>query len=70
MLLDHSLDPENLLEVNHILTSYPEIESYHNLRTRRSGDDIFLEVHLVFRDKKILLHDAHEIADMIEKDLI
>ena len=47
------------------MESNVRIASYHDLKTRQSGDINFIEVHLVFNDT-ILLKDAHDVADSIE----
>lgn len=41
------------------------ISSFHHLKSRQSGKNIFLEYHLVF-DKEISLFNAHSISDAIE----
>ena len=64
MLLDRAVDSETVEKIESILKS-ENISSYHCLRTRKSGNFIFVDVHLVF-NKEILLYDAHEISDRIE----
>jgi divalent metal cation (Fe/Co/Zn/Cd) transporter len=46
-----------------------EIENYHMLQTRRGGKQYFVNVHLVFRDKKISLAEAHQVSDKIEREI-
>ena len=65
VLLDRALDEEKLQKIREILDSNTGIASYHDLKTRQSGDTYFVEVHLVFNDT-ILLKDAHAVADSIE----
>ena len=65
VLLDRALDEEKLQKVREVLESNVRIASYHDLKTRQSGDTNFVEVHLVFNDT-ILLKDAHDVADSIE----
>jgi ferrous-iron efflux pump FieF len=69
MLLDRSLSTDEIAEIEHILKNEKSLEWYHYLKTRRSGDDIFIEAHIVFRDKKISLHDAHIVTDSLESTL-
>lgn len=66
-LLDRSVDEELLEKIKHTLSN-SAISSYHGLKTRISGNTIFLEVHLVF-DEHISLLDAHNISDEIEEKL-
>jgi hypothetical protein len=35
-----------------------------------SGDDVFIESHIVFREKDISLKGAHQISDQIENQLM
>ncbi|GAB0174230.1 MAG: cation diffusion facilitator family transporter [Candidatus Altimarinota bacterium] len=69
MLLDRSLSEEEIKEIDSLLKSEKGLESYHFLKTRRSGDDIFIEAHIVFRDKKISLQDAHNVSESLESAL-
>lgn len=55
MLLDRSLSEDEIKGIENLITAHKEIESYHYLKTRQSGDDIFIEVHIVFKDKNISL---------------
>ena len=66
-LLDRSVDEELLEKIRHTLSNSP-ISSYHGLKSRISGNTIFLEVHLVF-DENISLLEAHNISDEIEEKL-
>lgn len=43
---------------------HPKIKSFHDLKTRQSGTQKFIDFHLVF-DKKISLASAHKIADKL-----
>ncbi len=66
MLLDHSL-PLDLLEriEQAIVSTSPSINSFHQLKTRRSAQTNFVEVHLVF-NRQISLFEAHRISDEVE----
>ncbi len=65
MLLDAALDPESVEKINKLLNSQIDISSHHDLRTRRSGSDIYLSVHIVF-SISTSLYDAHMVGDRIE----
>lgn len=65
MLLDAALDSESVAKINALLNSQTEISSHHDLRTRRSGSDIYLSVHIVF-SISTSLYDAHMVGDRIE----
>lgn len=70
ILLDRAIDDETHDKIVAILESHKgrAISSYHNLKSRQSGKNIFLEYHLVF-DKEISLFSAHEISDRIEAQI-
>ncbi len=65
MLLDAALDPQSVEKINNLLNSQFDISGYHDLRTRRSGSDIYLSVHVVF-SISTSLYDAHMVGDRIE----
>jgi cation diffusion facilitator family transporter len=46
----------------------PPAVGFHDLRTRRSGAQVFVEFHLVI-SRYALVYEAHEICDRIEADL-
>jgi cation diffusion facilitator family transporter len=65
MLLDAALDSDSVAKITKLLNSQLDISSYHDLRTRRSGSDIYLSVHIVF-SISTSLYDAHMVGDRIE----
>jgi len=65
MLLDVALDSENVSKINTLLANENDINSYHDLMTRRSGSDIYISVHIVF-SISTSLYDAHLVGDRIE----
>lgn len=65
MLLDAALDPQSVAKINSLLNSQYDISGHHDLRTRRSGSDIYLSVHVVF-SVSTSLYDAHMVGDRIE----
>jgi ferrous-iron efflux pump FieF len=65
MLLDAALDQESVTKINKLLNSQLDINGHHDLRTRRSGSDVYLSVHIVF-SVSTSLYDAHMVGDRIE----
>ena len=65
MLLDVSLNNEEIARINTMLGRNLQINGFHHLQTRRAGSDVFISVHLVFNDSTLLL-DAHRVSDKIE----
>ncbi len=67
LVMDKSLWKDK--EIINIIHSHTEVESHHYLKTRKSGKISFVDVHLVFKDRKILLQEAHRISDLIEDEI-
>lgn len=66
MLMDKALDVSNIKKITDIIeTTSPNVRSYHFLKTRCSGKDVFIEFHLVF-DTEITLFEAHAVSDLVE----
>jgi len=68
MLLDASLEKEDIDKIIKIIESEKLVTDYHFLKTRESGSNVFISVHTVF-NMKISLYDAHTVADNIEYKL-
>ena len=67
-LTDCSLPEETEKEVEDIISSFPQVSEPHNLRTRRIGNRIAIEVH-VRMDGDMPLNEAHEIVTGMERCL-
>ena len=67
-LTDSSLPEETEREIEDIVRSFPEVSEPHNLRTRRIGNRIAIEVH-VRLDGSMTLEAAHDIVTAIEHRL-
>lgn len=65
VLLDGALDATIVEHIKHILDTEEGLTGYHFLKTRTSGHNNFVDVHLVFTSD-ILLLEAHRISDKIE----
>lgn len=62
-LLDHSLPPVSVGEIEKIIRSFnPAIVSFHNFRSRRVGEQIFMDFHIEIRgeDNFSRAHDMTE----------
>jgi ferrous-iron efflux pump FieF len=68
VLLDRALDKETVEKIKTIIESEDEVLDYHYLRTRQAGNDIFVEVHLVFAMDSSLV-EAHSASDRIESQI-
>ncbi len=65
MLLDVALEPGMVQAIEEAIMMEKEILSFHDLKTRRSGNDIFVNVHIVFNHEISLLR-AHVISDRVD----
>ncbi|MBE0490751.1 MAG: cation transporter [Sulfurospirillum sp.] len=65
ILLDASLNEETVREIQNIIKNETQISDFHYLKTRKSGNTNFVDVHLVFNEGISLLR-AHSIGDRIE----
>ena len=65
ILLDRALDGDLVANIAEIISNHPEVTSYHWLKTRTDGSTNFVEFHMVLHPKMLLL-EAHRIADQIE----
>ena len=66
LLMDHEIDDQERDKIRDIVLEHEQVLGYHDLRTRRSGTRVFVQLHLEL-DAEQTLASAHEIADTIEK---
>jgi cation diffusion facilitator family transporter len=68
-LLDVRLPKHEIKAINASLLTYTgKTVGYHDLRTRKSGNQRFIDLHLVL-PKSTTVEDAHKICDSIERDI-
>ena len=67
-LTEGSLSTEMEEEITNIIESFPDVKEPHNLRTRRIGNRIAIEVH-VRMDGNRPLNETHDRATEIEQKL-
>jgi len=69
-LIDHSLPVEDNHRIEKIICDHASIYAgFHDLKTRRSGPEIFIEFHLVMPGEITVLQ-SHDFADHLEADLM
>ena len=69
MLLDRELPDAERARIRRIALGHPEVRSLHDLRSRRSGADTFIQFHLEM-DPDMPLLRAHTIADEVEAAIV
>lgn len=65
VLMDRELPDEERLKIQAIVLKQPGVLGMHDLRTRSSGTQVFIQLHLEL-DGNMRLHEAHKIADRVE----
>jgi ferrous-iron efflux pump FieF len=65
LLMDRELPDDQRQRIREAAHSHGQVRGIHDLRTRRSGHDIFIQMHLEL-DDELSLFDAHGIADQVE----
>jgi ferrous-iron efflux pump FieF len=66
LLMDHELPDADRRRIFAIASAHPEIRNIHDLRTRSTGHDSFIQFHLAL-DPEIALNKAHVISDAVEE---
>ena len=64
-LMDREFPDAERERIRQIVLEHPDVLDCHDLRTRRSGIDSFIQVH-VEMDRSLTLMRAHEISDAVE----
>jgi cation diffusion facilitator family transporter len=68
-LIDHSLPKNDNKRIEEIICEHASIYAgFHDLKTRRSGPEVFIEFHLVMPGTLTVL-ESHDLADHLESDL-
>jgi len=67
-LMDRELPDDDREKIRQIASSNPDVRDVHGLRTRKSGLDIFIQLHLEM-DYKLNLETAHKIAMDVEEKI-
>ena len=65
LLMDHELPPDVHARIKQIVRAHSSVRGVHELRTRRSGQTYFVQLHLML-DDQLPLVEAHQVADEVE----
>lgn len=69
MLMDRELPEADRDRIRILCRSHPEVRNMHDLRTRLSGQQGFIQLHLEL-DANLPLYKAHDIADEVERAIM
>lgn len=67
-LVDSKLPEEEVNRILDIISNYPQIKTYHKLRTRKSGQRREVDIHLKLDDSTTLT-EAHSLCNAVEQDI-
>lgn len=67
-LLEISLPEEDLQRISEAIVTTPGVKAFHHLRTRRSGADVIVDMHIKV-DPEISVEKAHDIASEVENKI-
>lgn len=68
LLMDRELPDEQREQIRRAALAHAQVRGIHDLRTRRSGQDLFIQMHMELDDDLSLL-DAHAIADAVDLEI-
>jgi len=67
-LVDSRLSEGEEHQIREVLDGFSELKGYHNFRSRRSGNDRFVDFHVIVSEK-MDLRDAHELTRKIKASI-
>ncbi len=67
-LVDSSLPEDFVREIRRVIKQTPGVQSIHLLRTRRMGEDAYVDTHIVV-DSRISVSEGHMIGDAVRDRL-
>jgi cation diffusion facilitator family transporter len=67
-IMDTALPEEELDIITECLISRPEVRGFHRLRTRRSGADRHVDMHVLV-DANLTVDESHRISESIEDEI-
>ncbi len=68
-LLDREFSDEERERIKSIVRGHPEVKDMHDLRTRSSGPNRFIQFHMEL-DPELSLRQAHVVSDAVEVQLL
>ena len=69
VLLDHELDESIRQHIQQLIAQHSFVKGFHDIRTRSSGNDYMIEIHLEL-DGRLSLYEAHQLSDQVENVII
>src|SRR3546814_8836170 len=67
--MDRELADSDRERIRAVVLAHPDARDLHDLRTRQSGNQAFIQFHLEL-DPRMSLREAHRISDEIEAQIL
>jgi len=67
-LAETSADKESIQTISQILSEQTDIATWHALRTRKLGGELFLDVHICV-DPRLSVQEGHDISNRLESEI-
>jgi ferrous-iron efflux pump FieF len=68
-LMDRELPDADRARIREIALRHPDVRAVHDLRSRSSGLDVFVQLHLEM-DGGMTLQRSHAVADEVEREIL
>ncbi|WP_168800182.1 cation diffusion facilitator family transporter [Methylophaga sp. SB9B] len=68
LLMDHEISDAERQQITELVLKHPQVKGMHDLRTRRSGTTVFIQLHLEL-DAAFTLQQAHDISDQVNQEI-
>jgi cation diffusion facilitator family transporter len=68
-LMDRAAPKEETAKIHELIIATPKVKGCHNLRTRKMGDMIFVDVHIEL-DGKMTVQESHDITAKMRAEII
>ncbi|GJL79536.1 MAG: cation transporter [Nitrospinaceae bacterium] len=68
-LMDASVSKEKTQKIQKIIDGIPDVIKFHDLRTRKLGGEVFMDVHILV-DNDLTVTEGHAAAEKVRRKLI
>ena len=68
LLMDHEISEAERQQIIQLVFTHPQAKGLHDLRTRRSGTTVFIQLHLEL-DPELSLQEAHNVSDKVSREI-
>ncbi|HKK36565.1 MAG TPA: cation diffusion facilitator family transporter [Paracoccaceae bacterium] len=68
-LMDRGAEPETLATLQRIAETHPGLAGFHDLKTRRAGRRLFVQIHVEI-DGRLPLREAHDIGAALRRRML